>query len=925
MCNKLVFLTFIVFIGKVSAQNINGDTVYVSTETQTWLTFYSAPNGQVTKDATDFSVAGTGKSIAIQPLKSNTRATTLMIQEGPRTHQFLVLYKDDLNPLELSYDYTDLKKMAQKVKDREARKETVVKATPEVKKTTDTKSSSSTAVNQESINLALAISAGDDAFDKGKYIEAKEAYQKAISIRPNNDYSKTKIAAIDKLIAEKERLAKKLQDENYNNSLLKAAKAFTAKNYNEARTAYSEALESRPNDVFATNQITAIDKMIADEAVKAKQDEARRQQEETYATTIANADKALIAQDFETAKSYYSLASSYKPNDPYPKKKLEETLNKINALSKQKEDQEKEATYHLTLSKAKAAFDAGNYEMSKDIYNEALTVRPQDLFVKNQVKAIDKAIALQAKKDEDERRSAQAESGFNDAMTLGDNAFKAENYDVAKNEYNKALKLKKDARAENQLREINKILDDQKQKAIDAQQQQMKEVARNQNYSAAIKTAENFYNNKDYVNARIAYKQALNYKDEQEPKTKIAELEILLAQSDAANKAIKEKEATDNELNKKFAAALTKAKNLEAGNDFVNAKVAYLEALQLKPDEITPKSRIEAIDKKVLELENNKKYEEVVAKGNIAIGNRDYTGALASFREALALKPLETYPLKQINYLDGLIKNETLAANQTKEKEEEKAGEQQRIKNFNDGMAAYKRGETALNERRWEDALNEYSDFLALIPDTKELNNYQYNAQGSIDFAKRKIVDLKNYLTRLKGSTFQAEAIPYTTDELKTKFPTLTFNIPTPDQISNLPDSIKEISKTSKLVMAETGNLNLSDSANSVKMSLQGIAKKGNNLYFRIRFENSGTDDLVTAPLDVYTAKKNKKAASLTPLFVSATPVVMPGKAFNIVYVSKNITVADADTVELAMTDRMKKGTLTVTIPGSVFNQEKSK
>ena len=155
----LIFLILLT-IKKGSAQNINGDTILVSSDVQTWMAFQSQPNGQITKDAKSFSLSGTGKSLVIVPLKANTDPTTLIVQEGPRTHRFVVVYKTDVSPLETTYNFSDLKQLEKEIKEKQAS----VKGDP-----VQTPKTSSPKLNQEAIDFALAISEGDEAFYKERY------------------------------------------------------------------------------------------------------------------------------------------------------------------------------------------------------------------------------------------------------------------------------------------------------------------------------------------------------------------------------------------------------------------------------------------------------------------------------------------------------------------------------------------------------------------------------------------------------------------------------------------------------------------------------------------------------------------------------------------------------------------------------------
>ncbi|HEX8278530.1 MAG TPA: hypothetical protein VF540_07535, partial [Segetibacter sp.] len=382
------------------------------------------------------------------------------------------------------------------------------------------------------------------------------------------------------------------------------------------------------------------------------------------------------------------------------------------------------------------------------------------------------------------------------------------------------------------------------------------------------------------------------------------------------------------ELDKKYRAVLEKAKTLMAAEDYANAKLAYAEALQLKPSELIPKSQMEAIDKKLTDLESNSKYEAAISKANVATGDRNYSLALQFYKEALRIKPMASYPFKQIDYINSVVAKDSADAQEKRRFSERqiitKAQEEERIRNFNDGMSAYKRGELAISERRYEDALAEYKEFLVLIPDTKELNNYQYNAQGSIEFAKKKITDLKNYMLRIKGEAYQSDAIPYALDELQTKYPKLNFSVPPSDQVFNPADSIKENIANAKTILAKPAALKLADSVNNIKLTCQSISKKGNYVYLKLQIKNNDTKEFFTGAMQLGVNKKDK-VLNQNPTYISAFPIVLPGKEFSVIYAVKDFSIADSEKLLLEVSDRLKTMKLKINIPGSVYNEEKNK
>ncbi|MCX8021141.1 MAG: hypothetical protein N2747_11695, partial [Chitinophagaceae bacterium] len=141
-----------------------------------------------------------------------------------------------------------------------------------------------------------AIKKGDDAFNKKDWNTAKNAYNEALSYKPNEKYPKDQLAAIEKAIADELAAKKKAEEEaktkaeleaKYNAAIKKADDAFNKKDWNTAKNAYNEALSYKPNEKYPKDQLAAIDKAIADElAAKKKAEEEAKAKAELEALSL---------------------------------------------------------------------------------------------------------------------------------------------------------------------------------------------------------------------------------------------------------------------------------------------------------------------------------------------------------------------------------------------------------------------------------------------------------------------------------------------------------------------------------------------------------------------------------------------------------------------------------------------------------------
>lgn len=93
----------------------------------------------------------------------------------------------------------------------------------------------------------IAIKRANEYFDKEDYAAAKAKYNDASKIRPNEQYPKDRINAINKIIAEQEKFrALKIEAETL----------FAQKNYKLALEKFNKALELQPEDPTIKKRIT---------------------------------------------------------------------------------------------------------------------------------------------------------------------------------------------------------------------------------------------------------------------------------------------------------------------------------------------------------------------------------------------------------------------------------------------------------------------------------------------------------------------------------------------------------------------------------------------------------------------------------------------------------------------------------------------
>ncbi len=542
-----------------------------------------------------------------------------------------------------------------------------------------------------------AVAAGDRLLVSKQYEMSLEKFNIATGIKPVEQYPKDKIAEITSIIAQ---LALDAQNKEgiekaYREALAIADAGFTQKSYSEARVSYVKASQIKPVETYPKTKIAEIDNILA----------ANKSVEEKYNGFIAVADNSFGLKEYESAKSNYNQALSIKPNEAYPKQKISEIDALLLALLNGKK-QAKELAYQQAITQADATFNTKDYSSSRDFYNQASTIKPNEAYPKQKISEIDallgelagkkraydvaiaqadnefnaesyesaksnyqKALAifpteqypqsrlneienkLLALKNVNEQKAAR-EKAYNDAITKADALFIEKKYQESKNSYSQALAVKAE--------EVYP-----KQKITEIDQLIAGANALEERYKSIIATADAHFMNTKYEDAKTTYNNALQIKPTEEyPKQKISEIEILLAQIAANNKK-------QGDIKKQYDALIIQADGYYDQKNWPQAIQTYKQASAVKSDEVYPKQRATEIENMLARLAaRDKEYNDAIATADNLLTAKSYGEALAFYNQALGVKPNEAYPAQKISEinstLEDLRKNEAAYDNYIK-------------------------------------------------------------------------------------------------------------------------------------------------------------------------------------------------------------------------------------------------------------------
>ncbi len=573
------------------------------------------------------------------------------------------------------------------------------------------------------------ITQADKEFQTEDYTNAKSNYQAALEVKPNEKYPQNQIIKIDDILKKKaKQLAKqKIIDRKYQQIIEEADKAFNTKKYTVAKTNYQSAIELKNNELYPQNQITKIDKILADKAQKLAEQKAL---EEKYQQLIADADKTFNAKNYTNAEAIYQSALNIKPNEEYPQNQLKKIENRLTEqaqqLAEQKAIQEK---YQEIISKADKEFQEKKYTEAKTDYLAALEVKAKEEYPQKQIEKIE---AIWENQRETDKK-------YNKIIKSADKKFRKKKYESAKIDFNAALALKPEATyPKTQLEKIEAFLLQQEKEKAALQQLALQKQQQEEAFNQLIKEGDDLFNNKKYTEAKAIYLKGLEtHKDNIYLKKQIAQIETQLSIQLRVEKLQKEK-------NERYNMLIKKADEYYEREIYKTATARYKMALKLKPEATYPQEQIDKINAFYEEQKKlDKIYRELIKNADQNYAKKKYNLAKAGYKKALSTKPSAEYPREMIAKIDTYHLGELHKYAESK---------------MND--IRYKElkviADNQFDEKQYEEAKKTYKNMLEIKPQSKYPKEQiaqidaifatrQRKIEASLRLAKEKQEDEKQY------------------------------------------------------------------------------------------------------------------------------------------------------------------------------------
>ncbi|MFA9370666.1 MAG: hypothetical protein ACERIH_03065 [Labilibaculum antarcticum] len=520
------------------------------------------------------------------------------------------------------------------------------------------------------------IKLADSQFSTEEYESSKSNYTEALSLKVSESYPKSQIQKIDKLLANQQaevneatRLAaqQKALEDKYASIISLADSQFSTGDYQSSRTSYTDALELKAKESYPKSQIQKIDdifseqKRLAEEQAKLALEQ--KGLNEKYNAFIALADSQFSSETYESARNNYTSALQIKNEESYPKIQIQKIDKIVNQLKAEADEEariaetlratEKEYSNYIAL--ADKYYEGKRWQSAINEYEKAQKVKPQEVYPPNQIEEI-KLILSELEKLEEEKATTQYQ--YKELIGEADQFFNKEEYAFAIGKYQRALDLKpSESYPKNQIKRIEVLLErlalaDRKQKEID------------QKYGEELEAGDKFLKEEQFSVARHHFNAALSIKPKEEyPKEKLAEIAKRVEALKLSDEEVLANNPTNFETKLSIAKEREYASIIASGDESFKAShytvaiVMYERALDLFDREY-PKKQLKEIDKLIKEGKNSElieEYRKLIARGDKALTNKNFSVAKFYYQQAKELDTSEKYPDAQLERIEELI------------------------------------------------------------------------------------------------------------------------------------------------------------------------------------------------------------------------------------------------------------------------------
>ena len=411
------------------------------------------------------------------------------------------------------------------------------------------------------------------------------------------------------------------------------------------------------------------------------------QNSESYESLMKKGNDKFAAKDYISAKTYYEMALKQKSNDPTARKKLDETLKKI------QEDGARQEVFYAHLDAGDQFYNQQKYEEALTEYEQALKVFPEDKYVGGRAEEV-RAILKERQDKQD---------AYNTAMSQGETLLAEENYDAAIFQFETAIgifpndKLPKEKLAEARQKKqlytekvtlFDKTMEEARQQGLrknydaalakldqalelfpnDVQANTLKNeytAAKDQanRYNGIIAEADRLYENKAYKEAKAQYQSALLVVAGDAYATDmIVRLDPLIAQQDAeeAARIAAEQEAARLAAEAEAARLAAEAEAARIAAEEEAARIAAeQEAARLAAEEAARIAAEEEAARQAAlaaaEAERQATLKTMLDAANALFEQKDYANAKMKYQEVVTFDEDNATATAKIREIDSIL------------------------------------------------------------------------------------------------------------------------------------------------------------------------------------------------------------------------------------------------------------------------------
>ena len=532
-----------------------------------------------------------------------------------------------------------------------------------------------------------AISSADLFYNQKSFKTAKDKYTIALKLKPNEQHPKTRLADIEKKLADL--LGAQEKKKQFDDLVNEGDALFKEEKWAEAKAKYVESIKIESGATYSAEQVKECD-------VKLKEIADAQEKTANIQKWLKEGEDFFKLNKWLDAKQKYSQVIGLEPENAIAKAKMIEISAKI-------DEETKNAALNAQISKLITEGDAlvklQKLQEAKDKYSEALKLK-SDPLVQQKIDTLDKQI-----KDIADKKAKEAE--FLSLKTDGLKLVTEQKWEEAKVKLTAAKEIKADPAIDVKLTEIEtklKTLANQakleadysallseagsketandldgaiakykealtkkptgkealdKIKELDAKKAALATAAQNETlFAKLVGEGDVAFDAKKNNDAKSKYEQALKLKNDP---SLVSKLETV----NAALQAEKAKEA-------EFLPLKTEGLKLATEQKWEEAKTKLIAAKAIKTDPAVD-TKLAEVEKKIAALEGQAKieseYKTLLSEADAKETANDLDGAIAKYKEALSKKPTGKEALDKIKELEekkvtlaSAIQNEALFA-----------------------------------------------------------------------------------------------------------------------------------------------------------------------------------------------------------------------------------------------------------------------